>query len=277
MPLIRRLLPGLALLAATALSHAAPDQQRPYGTDAAQRLDVYLPAHPQGAPLLVMVHGGAWMYGRPDAPNVVDAKVAHWVRERGFVFISVGYRLVPEVDVRTQAKDVARALAEVQRLAPGWGADPHRLVLMGHSAGAHLVALLSANPALAQAQGAQRWRGTVVLDSAALDTEGLMQRRHLRFYDRAFGTDPSLWRAVSPTAQAAPGSLPMLLVCASERRDDSCAQSAQFAARVRDVGGEATLLPQALSHGQINAQLGTAGDYTQAVDHFIDTLLNPVR
>ncbi|RDI23314.1 acetyl esterase/lipase [Pseudacidovorax intermedius] len=274
---IRHWLPAIALLLTAALAHAAPDRQQAYGPDPAQRLDVYLPAQPHGAPILVMVHGGAWMFGRPDAPNVVDAKVAHWVRERGFVFVSVGYRLVPQVDVRAQAQDVARALAEVQRLAPDWHADADRLVLMGHSAGAHLVALLSADPSLATAQGARRWRGTVVLDSAALDTEGLMQHRHLRFYDRAFGADPALWRAVSPTARLAPGSLPMLLVCASERRDDSCGQSARFADRVRAAGGQATVLPQPLSHGEINAQLGTPSGYTQAVDRFIDGWAAPVR
>ncbi|WP_058643705.1 alpha/beta hydrolase [Pseudacidovorax intermedius] len=274
---IRRWLPALALLLAAALADAAPDRQWAYGPDSTQRLDVYLPARPQGAPVLVMVHGGAWMYGRPDAPNVVDAKVSHWVRERGFVFVSVGYRLVPAVDVATQAQDVARALAEVQRLAPDWGADPQKLVLMGHSAGAHLVALLSADPAQAVAQGARPWRGSVVLDSAALDTEALMQRRHLRMYDRAFGSEPAAWRAVSPTARLAPASLPMLLVCARERRDDSCAQSAQFAGRVQKAGGHATVLPQPLSHSEVNARLGEPGAYTQAVDRFIDTLLAGTR
>lgn len=273
MTLIRRWLPAIALLLTAVLAHATPDRQMAYGPDPAQRLDVYLPAQPQGAPVLVMVHGGAWMFGRPDAANVVDAKVAHWVRERGFVFVSVGYRLVPRVDVRTQGQDVARAIAEVERLAPGWGADADRLVLMGHSAGAHLVALLSAKPALAEAQRARRWRGTVVLDSAALDTEGLMQRPHLRLYDRAFGGDPLLWRAVSPTARLARGSLPMLLVCASARRDDSCGQSAQFAARVQASGGQATVLPQPLSHREINSRLGESGDYTRSVERFIDGLL----
>lgn len=274
---IRRWLPALALLLAAALADAAPDRQWTYGPDSAQRLDIYLPARPQGAPVLVMVHGGAWMYGRPDAPNVVDAKVSHWVRERGFVFVSVGYRLVPAVDVATQAQDVAHALAKVQRLAPDWGADPRKLVLMGHSAGAHLVALLSADPAQAVAQGARPWRGSVVLECAALDTEALMQRRHLRMYDRAFGPDPAAWRAVSPTARLAPGSLPMLLVCAGERRDDSCGQSAKFAGRVQEAGGRATVLPQPLSHSEVNARLGEPGAYTEAVDRFIDTLLAGTR
>ncbi|CAN5670509.1 hypothetical protein BH11PSE13_BH11PSE13_35330 [soil metagenome] len=247
-----------------------------YGPAPRQRMDVYLPARPDHAPILLMVHGGAWMIGNKAMPPVVNEKIAHWVRDRGFILVSTNYRLVPEVDPLTQAQDVALAMAAVQASAASWGGDAKRLVLMGHSAGAHLVALLSANPALAEAQGARRWRGTVVLDSAALDAEGLMQRRHPRFYDRAFGNDPGRWRAASPTAQLGTGTaaLPMLLVCSTQRPDHSCEQSDSFARRVQSVGGVARVLPKDLSHAQINGELGLAGDYTDAVDAIIASLLD---
>ncbi|MEP6720027.1 MAG: alpha/beta hydrolase [Variovorax sp.] len=240
-----------------------------YGPAPRQRMDVYLPARADRAPVLLVVHGGAWMIGNKALPQVVEQKFAHWVRDRGFILVSVNYRLVPEADPPTQAADVARALATVQQRAQSWGGDPSRVVLMGHSAGAHLVALLSARPALAAAQGAAPWRGTVVLDSAALDTAGLMQRPHLRFYDRAFGADPEVWRSASPTAQLSRGALPMLLVCSSQRRDDPCAQSRAFANKTIASGGRAEVLPQDLSHAQINAELGRPGAYTAAVDAFI--------
>ncbi|MDI3380733.1 alpha/beta hydrolase [Xenophilus aerolatus] len=245
----------------------------PYGPDPAQRLDIYRPAQAQQAPVLVMIHGGGWMYGDKAAASVVDAKIDHWVRERGFVFASVGYRLVPQVTVLQQAEDIARALALVQSQAAAWGADPRQVVLMGHSAGAHLVALLSAAPQLARAQGAQPWRATIALDSAALDTVALMQRRHLPLYDRAFGSDPALWAQVSPTARLSPGGPPMLLVCSAPRRDDACGQAQRFAQALRAVGGNADLLPLQLDHGQINAELGAAGAYTAAIDRFIDQQL----
>jgi len=57
---------------------------------------------------------------------------------------------------------------------------------MGHSAGAHLVALLTAHPAFTQAEGALPWLGTVSLDSAAFDVVAVMSGRHLALYDRAF-------------------------------------------------------------------------------------------
>lgn len=247
----------------------------PYGPDARQRMDVYLPPNAQGAPVLVMVHGGAWMFGSKAAASVVNAKVTHWVRDQGFILVSVDYRFVPQVDPLQQAQDVARAVATAQASAASWGGDAGRFVLMGHSAGAHLVALLSASPTIAREQGVRPWLGTVVLDSAAVDTTALMQRRHLAFYDRVFGSDPAYWRTVSPTDTLAPGTPPMLLVCSTQRRDGSCTQAKQFAARVAAISGRAELLPQDLSHGQIDAELGLPGAYTAAVDTFIRSLRKP--
>lgn len=276
--LLRHFLRPLALagllVAATASAQIAPIADVPYGTDARQRMDVFLPAAPRGAPILMMVHGGAWTVGDKSMPRVVDAKVAHWVGERGFIVVSVNYRMVPQVDVMTQARDVAAAMAAVQARAAGWGGDATRLVLMGHSAGAHLVALLSADPARAAVQGASLWRGTVVLDSAAIDTVSLMSQRHPRFYDRVFGADPAYWRSVSPTAALTPRAVPTLVVCSSLRRDDSCGQSQVFVDRARAVGARSALLPQALDHADVNGELGRPGAYTASVDAFIDRLLD---
>ncbi len=158
-----------------------------------------------------------------------------------------------------QAQDVARAVATAQASAPSWGGDAGRFVLMGHSAGAHLVALISASPDIARQQGARPWLGTVALDSAALDTAALMRRRHMPFYDRVFGDDPAYWRTVSPTDTLAPGAPPMLLVCSTQRRDGSCTQANQFATRAAAIGGRAEVVPEDLSHAQIDGELGLPG------------------
>ena len=245
----------------------------PYGSDRRQRMDIYLPPQPRGAPVLVMVHGGAWMVGDKRMAPVVDNKVAHWVQARGWVFVSVNYRMWPQADPVAQARDVAQALAAVQAQAAGWGADPARLLLMGHSAGAHLVALLGANPERARSWGLAPWAGTVALDSAAIDLLPLMQRRHARFYDRVFGADPAYWRAASPTDTLAPGAPPLLLVCSPQRSDGSCQQSQAFADRAHAVGVRAELLPQDLNHRGVNEQLGLEGSaYTAAVDTFAASL-----
>jgi acetyl esterase/lipase len=247
-----------------------------YGDAAKQRVDVYLPpagtSPPGGAPILVMVHGGAWMFGDKTSRGVVGAKVDHWVA-RGWIFVSVNTRLLPEAEPLAQAEDVAHALAFVQQQAAGWGGDANRLILMGHSAGAHLVALLSASPALAARSGAARWAGTVVLDSAALDLGALMQQRHARFYDRVFGADAETWRAASPTDRLAADAAPMLLVCSSLRLDDSCGQSTRFAARATAAGGLARVHQEALAHNAIDVEIGRPGAYTDVVDAFIAEVL----
>lgn len=142
---------------------------------------------------------------------------------------------------------------------------------MGHSAGAHLVALLAASPGVAQQQGASPWLGTIALDSAALDVVQIMQSRHASFYDRAFGKDPAYWQAASPRHKLKAGAAPLLLVCSS-RRDDSCPQAQQFTAHASALGVQAQVLAQDLSHKGINEELGRPGAYTGAVEAFMASL-----
>jgi arylformamidase len=242
----------------------------PYGPDPRQRIDVYLPDRPVDAPVIFMVHGGAWAIGSKTSRGVVGNKADHWL-PRGYIFISADNRLLPEADPRTQAKDVALALAMAQKKAASWGGNPDGFVLMGHSAGAHLVALLSADPSIPRQAGARPWRATVALDSAAYDVVAIMTRWHLPLYDRAFGSDPSYWRAASPTLMLKSAPPPMLMVCSSRRRT-SCAQAEGFAEKAKSMGGRAEVLPVPLSHREINQELGQKGDYTDAVDRFLHAL-----
>lgn len=241
-----------------------------YGPAPAQRLDVYLPPQAQDAPLILLVHGGGWAHGDKAQPALIEHKVARWV-PRGLILVSVNYRLLPEATPLQQAADVALALAEVQRRAPGWGGDPSRVVLMGHSAGAHLVALLSSDPRIAADLGLQPWLGSVALDSAALDVEPIMRQRHPRLYDQAFGSDPAAWRAASPLQRLQPGLRPLLAVCSSQR-EDACPQARAFQHKAQALGARVEVLPQDLSHRQINRQLGRPGAYTAAVERFLASL-----
>lgn len=240
-----------------------------YGRALQQTLEVYAPPDAHAAPIVVMVHGGGWILGDKNVDRVVVNKVKHWL-PLGFIFVSVDYRLAPEAPPDVEARDVAAALAYVQANAPAWGGDPARLILMGHSAGAHLVALISADPRYVTDAGGSRWSGTVVLDSAALDVPSLMRAPHIRLYDDAFGTDPAYWTSVSPADQIRPDAVPMLLVCSELRPDLPCKQARAFAERLEAVTGTAPPLSErAMTHNQINADLGEAGDYTTVVDAFI--------
>lgn len=238
-----------------------------YGQAAEQRLDLYRPdKQPGEAPIIVMVHGGAWARGSKTAANVVDNKVAHWL-PKGVIFVSVETRLLPKADPLQQAQDVAAALAFVQDKAVSWGGDRRKIVLMGHSAGAHVAMLVTADPDLQAAAGLKPWRATVALDSAAYDVPVLMRASHARLFDRAFGKDPAFWEKTSPLSQMKDGisTPPVLLVCSSLRRT-SCDQARAFA---RKAGSKAEVLAVALRHGDINAKLGTPGIYTEDVDAFL--------
>jgi arylformamidase len=240
----------------------------PYGSDPAQRFDVYVPAQAPAsaapAPVLFFVHGGGWAHGDKTNTRVVEPKIAHWV-DQGYVVISANYRMLP-TPVAQQADDVAAAIAFAQSQADLWGGDPKRFVLMGHSAGAHLVALIAAGARTATRP--QPWRGAVLLDSAAFDVTTLMTHRHFGLYDRAFGGERSYWAAMSPIVQLARATAPILAVCSS-RRQESCGQADRFAAKANGLGGRVGVLREDLSHGQINATLGDASDYTSQVDAFL--------
>ena len=253
--------------AAPAGTRIVPDIS--YGPDPAQRFDVYVSTQPptSPAPVIFFVHGGGWSRGDKTNGRVIEPKVAHWVAE-GYVVISANYRMLP-TPVAQQAEDVATGIAFAQSQAPLWGGDPKRFILMGHSAGAHLVALISAGAHTAAKP--QPWRGSVLLDSAALDVPAIMDNRHLGLYDRAFGADPQQWTAVSPIAQVAHGTAPVLAVCSSRRRE-SCGQADRFAAKANGLGGHVRVLREDLSHMEINATLGAASDYTTQVDAFMQSL-----
>lgn len=243
-----------------------------YGSDPQQRFDVYSNGLAKGAPVIFMVHGGGWRLGSKSAKSVVEHKVARWV-PKGFVFVSVGYRLLPQADPVEQARDVARALAAAQEQAANWGGDRSRFILMGHSAGAHLVALLTTTPALAAGveHPPQPWLGTVALDSAVFNVVEIMEHRHLRLYDNAFGSDHEYWKSASPFFSVTKASRPILAVCSS-RREDSCRQAHQFATKAAALGVTTTVLEKDFSHRDINQRLGEEPRYTGEVEAFLGRL-----
>jgi arylformamidase len=265
----------LLILFALTAQAAVPDGVKvlrdiAYGPGKLQKMDVYLPPQPNAAPVILMVHGGAWRNGDKTNPQVYEDKVERWV-PRGFIFVSVNYPMIPESDPVEQADDVARALVAAQKAALGWGGDPDRFILMGHSAGAHLVSLLNADPSRATKLGARPWLGTVSLDSGALDVPAIMEHKHFELYDRAFGNDPALWQAASPIDHLTKAAPPWLGVCSSQRAV-SCGGNKLFAAKAKALGLRAETLGQDLNHGDINRQLGRPGAYTDAVEAFMASL-----
>lgn len=242
-----------------------------YGNNPKQRLDIYAPTDAKHAPIIVMVHGGAWKIGDKSMSKVFLNKVNRWVN-RNFIFVSVNYPMLPEYMAYEQAVSVASAITYVQKNATQWGGTPEKLILMGHSAGAHIVSLLSSNPQLVTQAGGSPWLGTVSLDSAAMNVPKIMSSRHMGFYDEAFGTDQIVWQKTSPYHQLTAQARPLLAVCSTQRADKPCVQAENYAAQAKTFNIRVEVLPQNLSHGEINENLGLDSDYTRAVEKFMATL-----
>lgn len=242
-----------------------------YGEDKKQVIDVYAPLDAHNAPIIVIVHGGGWKYGDKTIRGKIGSKAAHYVRN-GYVFISVDYRLLPTPPDK-QAQDVASALAMVQNKAQSWGGDPSRIVLMGHSAGAHLVTLLSAHPAAWSSVGLKPWAGTVSLDSAALDLVDIMSKKHVSMYDDVFGSDKEYWAQNSPLSQLSGDALPILAVCSTTRKDDSCANAQIFVTAGQDLGKEYQIFSVDKNHAKVMADVGVDPEYTGRIDQFVESLI----
>ncbi len=129
-----------------------------YGPEPRQRLDVYSPHDGKDRPVVIFWHGGSWQMGHRAQYRFVGAALA----ERGFVTVLPDYRLYPEVKFPRFAEDGAQAVAWVQRHVREYGGDPERIVLVGHSAGAHMAAFLALNEVYLERAGA-RPRGIVGL------------------------------------------------------------------------------------------------------------------
>jgi acetyl esterase/lipase len=242
-----------------------------YGRDEQQKLDVYVPPNAQAAPIIMMVHGGAWIIGDKAYKPVVRAKVNYWL-PKGYILVSTNYRMSSmSPDVAGEADDVARALAYVQDHATDWGGDPKAVVLMGHSAGAHLVALVASASDIGAPYGVTPWLGTIVLDSTSLNVVEVMRSWHARLYDLIFGSIRRLWAKVSPYQRLLSKPAPMLMVCSIQHRD-SCPQAKAFARKIIGLGGRATVLSVNMTHGEVNALLGEPGQYTENVESFMQTL-----
>lgn len=248
-----------------------------YGSDKRQVMDVYKPANASNAPVIFMVHGGAWRMGDKGARSVVKNKVSHWV-DKGFVFISINYRMLPDIQPVEQAMDVEKALLFAQQHSREWGGSPDQFILMGHSAGAHLLSLLSSNYSPVINRDITPWLGTIAIDSAAYDVVAIMSaEKPSRFYKKAFGTNAAYWQQASPLYVISEKLPPFLAICSSKRKDDSCAQARAFTDKASALGTAASLLTVNFSHRKLNTQLGKDRCYTYAIDTFLSTLHPDVK
>ena len=114
-----------------------------------QVLDIYAPDEAENLPVVFWIHGGGWQTGDKTSVQIKPRVFT----ERGFVFVSTNYRLLPHVEMGVLIRDVAKSLGWVHKNIAGYGGDPRRIFVMGHSAGAQLAALLCIDDRYLKAEG----------------------------------------------------------------------------------------------------------------------------
>jgi acetyl esterase/lipase len=239
-------------------------------------VDVYLPAGCGPVPVVMWIHGGGWRRGDKTGANV-ERKVA-WAESLGAALVSVNYRLsTPDSGVMwpDHGDDVAAAVAWVQTDGAAVGLDPDHLVLVGHSAGAHLVSIVGTDPALLAGAGADPLGIDCVV---ALDVDfDLTDAAGQALITNAFGTDQEVLAAASPPIQVerngAP-SAPFFVVTRGGAQRIAKAQG--FVDVINDSGGSAQLLDATgYSHEEVSSQLGAPADtrVTPPVTDFVRSCL----
>jgi arylformamidase len=245
-----------------------------YGGDARQRLDFTPAAGQSGAPLVLFIHGGAWSLG----DMAMAGHMAAHFHARGYAFASVNYRLVPDANPQQQAEDVAAAIARLIEDSRRLGIDRERVMIMGHSAGAHLAALVGTDPSYLGAHHIPiaAIKGVVLLDGAGYDVAAQMRFAGplLRsMYHRAFGDDPAFQARVSPIEQAAAPNAGRFLIFHIASRADSGAQSVRLGAVLNAAGTPAEVVSVEGSHSEIFRQFGQPGHRaTELTDAFAEAL-----
>lgn len=209
-------------------------QGLPYGSDPRQRLDVYRPRDaPTAASVIVFLYGGRWQHGsRKEYRLLGDA-----ITRRGLVAVVPDYRLYPAVRFPTWVEDAARAVRWVRDSIEPYGGDPARIVVVGHSAGAHTAALLA-------------------LDARYLREAGVPDGSVDGFASLAgpvatVWTDPDVQALMGPR-EGWPETYPMELIDGTEPpllllqggRDETVApeNAVRLGARIRDRGGCARVI-----------------------------------
>lgn len=182
-----------------------------YGSHPRQVLDVYRPTGCTGRPVVLFVHGGAFVRGEKDTTPEIYANVCRYFARHGHVALNVEYRLADDAPYPGGARDVAAAVAWARAHAGSHGGDPGRLFIVGHSAGGTHVAAYAFDPA---ARGDLAGVRGLVLVSARLRADARADNPNAAGVRAYFGGDESLYDVRSPVTHAQGAALPVQIAVA---------------------------------------------------------------
>lgn len=259
----------------------------PYADPAHERqvLDVYAPDGARDLPVVFWIHGGGWQTG-----DKTDVQIKPRVfAERGFVFVSTNYRLLPDVEMGVLIRDVATSLGWVHRNIAEYGGDPDRIFVMGHSAGAQLAALICIDERYLNEAGVpfDVLQGCVPVDGDTYDLPAIIMTAEMRqtvhglplptFGHRVkFGNDPQLHIDFSAVTHVAPDKgIPPFLILHVAGHPDVRAQARRLGAVLTEAGVPTRVFgARETTHSKLNADLGLPDDpATAELFEFLDPLI----
>jgi acetyl esterase/lipase len=236
-----------------------------------QVLDIYAPAGAMDLPVVFWIHGGGWQTGDK---SDVSLKPAAFTGAR-FLFVSTNYRLLPSVEMATIVRDVAASVGWVHRNIARYGGDPGRVILMGHSAGGQLAALVCTDARYLEAERVPLsvLKGCVAVDADTFDIPAIIEVAETRWrvhglpkatygHREKFGDDPARHRDFSAVTHVAAGKgIPPFLLLHVADHPDTSAQARRFAAALEASGIPVTVVgARETTHNRLNDNLGAPDD-----------------
>jgi acetyl esterase/lipase len=260
------------------IAYADPANER-------QVLDVYSPPGAKNLPVVFWIHGGGWQTGDKKDVQIKPQIFA----EKGFVFVSTNYRLLPAVDMGTIVRDVAKAVRWVHDHIAEYGGDPNRLLVMGHSAGSQLAALICTDDRYLKAEGVSlsAIKGCVPVDGDTYDVPAIIETAETRWrvhglppakfgHREKFGNDPAKHKDFSAVTHVAKDKgIPPFFILHVADHPDTTAQARRLGNVLKEAGIPATVFgARETTHNKINADLGRPDDpATKALFEFLGTAL----
>ena len=250
-------------------------------------LDIYTPEATveESLPVMFWIHGGGWQAG--DKRDVaLKPKV---LTDRGFVFVSTNYRLLPEVEMDELIGDVAKSLGWVHRNIGKYGGDPKRIFVGGHSAGAQLAALICVDDRYLNGEGVpfNVLKGCVPVDGDTYDIPKIIMTAEFRQtlyggrmfhfgHRQKFGNDPEKHVDFSAVTHVAKGKgIPPFLIFYFPGNPNTRAQAGSLEGALKEAGIPVKSYGKRDSnHNRLNDDLGKPDDpATEELYQFLDPLM----
>jgi len=242
------------------------------GADAKKHLlDLYLPAETEDFPVLLFVHGGGWRHGYKDGWLNPYDRLGNGLARHGVGVVVTTYRLAPKHRFPAQAEDVARAVRWTYEHVAEYGGDPGRIFLSGHSAGAHLAALVALDPTYLEQEGVPP---EVVAGVAGLsgpyDITFMKEDAgwFLRWYGitPTFGEEAEALEAASAPRHASAAAPPFLLLYAEGDIPHLAAQAYRLSSALTRIGVRAPVYKiEGQNHYTIIYNAGQEGEESTAL------------